>query len=133
MVIPAKLFFSHGCVASDSVQKIFPVKDKNLAYTVSGTAVITRGDSDEVVFDFVEETRKAFESLPSDLSSIRQFADALGSTLYCSLTLSHQRAYGSAFCEMSTWYECLFDFPTTITLDGYYDCDIAVQGEVKFD
>jgi hypothetical protein len=86
------------------------------------------------VFDFVEETKKALESLPRELNSVDHFAEVLASILYHSLVRSNQPTGKSQIAMRPEWIDTLADgSPTTISLDGYYDSDDAVQRELVFD
>jgi hypothetical protein len=115
-----------GVVSSDSVQKIFPVPNRRLAYTLAGPTIVTRGEPDEIVFDFVEEAKKALQRLPKNLNNVDEFAEAVGSVLYRSLALANN-------LDTSNWLEYLAEGkPTMISLDGYYDSEVAVQLELVF-
>src|ERR1017187_1690816 len=53
-----------GSIISDSTQKIFLINQPNisLAYSLAGTVGITPEKSDNVIFDFYDESRRAVES-----------------------------------------------------------------------
>jgi hypothetical protein len=111
-------------VVSESAQKIFPVMAKKLAYILSGTTVITRAYTDEVIFDFVSETAKAVGALPEHLNDVRQCASALKTVL--------RRALLLAIGEIPGWWRCLAENQTIISVDGHSGGDLELR-EVVFD
>jgi hypothetical protein len=117
-------------VYSESAQKIFPTSDKKLACALGGTALITIGNSDDVLFNIVPEITRALQNpmlSSDDLDGIDEYAAFLGSLLYS----SYVRACRQRCIPLITKRNKITteENNTTIFLDGYFR-DQSVQREI---
>jgi hypothetical protein len=120
----------NGTILTDSMQKIFPARNRMLAYSVSGIALLTKGDSDDVLFDFLTATHAAVAMpfLQRQLS-MHSYASTLAMLLHDSLSLTRQDAGVS---QTTTWPTPQADSQTVICLDGYCESEMAEQRELIF-
>jgi hypothetical protein len=115
-------------VVSESEQKIFPVSGTRLAYSIAGTNLITRGETDDIVFDFSIEIPKVLNGLPRNLIGIDQFVENLADGIYAALSAANELA-GKG--KITKWPAPERDETTMILIDGHYGSR-AEQRDVVF-